>query len=171
MKTSPHAYNFVGSARPELASCAKSKKSWMTASAPIHKSHKKKKLVKSWKLADARLRSLTWVTSFDPGLPDPVRYTEKVKSHCYRQGYHWSRTKNKEAVENFIILLQKKAIVFVCTTDVRSYVCQFISRGTILFSNVVFSTSFLESLQKTFFSHSYFLTQLNAKPSQQNQLS
>jgi len=37
----PHTNTFVGSARPELAPCAKSKRAWMTASAPIYKSHKK----------------------------------------------------------------------------------------------------------------------------------
>jgi len=118
----PHAYTYVGSARPELASCAKSKKSWMTASAPIHKSHKKKKLLKSWKLADTGLRSFTWVTSFDPVLPDSVRYTEKVKSHCYRQGYHWSRTKNKDGCGKFDYITSKESNCF-CLHDWRQTIC------------------------------------------------
>ena len=77
MKSSTSQFNYmyintsVGSARPELTPCTKSKKSWMTASAPIYKSHKKMRLLKSWKLADARLRSFTRLSSFDPGLPDP----------------------------------------------------------------------------------------------------
>jgi len=45
----------------------------------------------------------------------------------------------------------------------------YLSQGTICFNNVLFSTSFLQSSRKTFFSLAYFLNQLNAKPSQQNQ--
>jgi len=50
-------------------SLAKSRRARMTASAPIYKSHKKMKLLKSWKRADARLHSFTWVNSLDPGHP------------------------------------------------------------------------------------------------------
>jgi len=47
----------------------------------------------------------------------------------------------------------------------------YLSPGTICFSNVLFSTSFLQLSRKTFISLAYFLNQLNAKPSLQNQLS
>jgi len=36
-----HTNSFVGFATPELTPCAKSKRAWMTVSAPIYKSHKK----------------------------------------------------------------------------------------------------------------------------------
>jgi len=47
----------------------------------------------------------------------------------------------------------------------------YLTPRTICFSNVLFSTSFLESSRKTLFSLAYFLNQLNTKSSQQNQLS
>ena len=47
----------------------------MTASAPIYKSHKNMKLQKSWKRADFRLRSCTWMTSLDPGARYPLKYS------------------------------------------------------------------------------------------------
>jgi len=47
----------------------------MTASAPIYKSHKNMKLLKSWKRADFLLRSLTCMTSFDPGYRHPRKYS------------------------------------------------------------------------------------------------
>ena len=75
-----------------------------------------------------------------------------------RQGYHRFRTKNKEAGEILILLPEKKKIVSVCTTNVRSYVSLFISRNHLL-QHVLFSTSFLESSRKTIFSLCYFLNQ------------
>ena len=47
----------------------------------------------------------------------------------------------------------------------------YLSPGTICFNNVLFSTFFLESSRKTSFSLAYFMNQLNAKTSLQNQLS
>jgi len=47
----------------------------------------------------------------------------------------------------------------------------YLSPGTICFSNVSFSTSFLEKSWKTLFSLAYLLNQLNTKRSLQNQLS
>jgi len=47
----------------------------------------------------------------------------------------------------------------------------YLSPGTIYFSNVLFSISVWEFSRKTFISLDYFLNQLNAKPSPQNQLS
>jgi len=53
--------------------------------------------------------------------------------------------------QNLILLYKEKTIVPVCTTNVRSEVC-LLFPGTICFSNVLFSTSFLYSSWKTFFS-------------------
>jgi len=47
----------------------------------------------------------------------------------------------------------------------------YLSPGIIWFSNLLFSTSFLELSRRTFISLAYFLNQLNAKPSLQHQLS
>jgi len=71
-------------------SFAKSKRAWMTASSPICKSHKKMKLLKSWKRADARLHNFTWVNSFDPGNRDPCkrsRLTIHTKSVIFNKKY------------------------------------------------------------------------------------
>jgi len=50
--------------------------------------------------------------------------------------------KIRMADENLILVPEKKTIVSVCATNVRSYVCLF-TPGTVCFSNVLYSTSFL----------------------------
>jgi len=78
-------------------------------------------------------------------------------------------TKIRTADENLIFLPEKKTIVSVCTTDVRSYVCLFISRKHLL-QNVLFSTSYNRHRKSFCFSHPYLFNQLNAKLLLQNQL-
>ena len=62
-------------------SLAKSRRAWMTASAPFYKSHKNMKVLENWKRADFRLRSFTWMTSFNPRYRDPRKYSRA------RQGF------------------------------------------------------------------------------------
>jgi len=61
--------------------------------------------------------------------------------------------------------------LFLFARSMSDHIFVYLSAGTICSSNVLFSTSFLESSQKMFISLAYFLNQLNAKPSLQNQLS
>jgi len=55
----------------------------MTASAPIYKSHKNMKILKSWKRANFRLRSCTWITSFDPVARYRRKYSRVDKRFIY----------------------------------------------------------------------------------------
>ena len=81
---------------------------------------------------------------------------------AYMQGYHRSTVEQKirTAEENLIILLKKKTIVSVCTTNVRSHLCRFIFRNQLLqqclnldfvlgivTENVFFPCLFLESIK------------------------
>jgi len=74
------------------------------------------------------------------------------------------------AEENVILLTKKKAIVSVCTTNVRSYVCLFISRNHLLQQCLILD--FLHGIiMENVFSLAYFMKQLITKTSLQNQLS
>ena len=80
----------------------------------------------------------------------------------HRQGYHRSRTKNKQDWGKFDFPTQNKStfgeIVSVCAINVRYYICSFISRRNLFQQflilrkkNSCISNSFLQSSGKTFF--------------------
>ena len=58
----------------------------------------------------------------------------------------------------------KRKQLFLLARLMLDHVFAYLSPGTICFSNVLFSTSFLESSRKTLFSLAYFLNQSNTKP-------
>jgi len=60
----------------------------------------------------------------------------------YSQGYHRSRTKNKDAEEK-LILLPKMKQLFLFAQLTSDHMFDYFSLGTICFSNVLFSNSFL----------------------------
>jgi len=65
------------------------------------------------------------------------------------------------AEKNLVLLPKKKTIVSVCTTNIRSYVCLFISRNQLLLQCLILD--FLVIVKKNVFvSLAYFLNQLNA---------
>jgi len=78
--------------------------------------------------------------------------------------------KVRTAEENLILLPEKKAIVSVCTTNVRSHLCLFISRNHLLQQCLVLDF-FPGIVTEDVFSFAYLMNQLNAKTSLQNQLS
>ena len=80
------------------------------------------------------------------------------------------KPKIRTAEENLISLPNKKTIVSVCQTNVRSYVCLFIIRNHLLQQCIILEILF-GIVTETFISLAYFLNQLNAKPSLQNKLS
>jgi len=73
-------------------------------------------------------------------------------------------------MENVILLPKKKAIGSFCTTNVRSFICLFISRNHLLQQSLILDF-LLGIVTENVFSLAYFFIQLNAKPSVQNQLS
>jgi len=78
--------------------------------------------------------------------------------------------KIRTAEQNLILLHKKETIFSVCTTNVRSHVCVFISRNDCL-QQCIFLDFLLLIITENVFSLAYFLIQLNAKLSLQNQLS
>jgi len=66
----PHTNTFVGSARPELTPCAKSKKSVDDRKRTYLQVLQKNEAIEELKVR-VGLRSFTWMTSFDPSLLDP----------------------------------------------------------------------------------------------------
>ena len=78
--------------------------------------------------------------------------------------------KMRTAEENFFILPKKKTIDSVCITNFRSYLCLFIF-GKHLLQQCLILDFLLVTVTENVFLLGYFLNQLNAKPSLQNQLS
>jgi len=70
-----------------------------------------------------------------------------------------------------LILPPKKKKLFLFARLTSDYIFVYLSPGTICFKNVLISTSCFNRHGNVFFSRAYFLNQLNAKPSLQNQLS
>jgi len=76
--------------------------------------------------------------------------------------------KIRMAEENFILLPKKKTIVSVCMTNVRSYVCLFISRSHLLHQCLVLN--FLLATITENVSFACFNTSIPKNPNQSRQL-
>jgi len=69
------------------------------------------------------------------------------------------------AAEQNLILLHKRKQLFLSARLTSHHIFAYLSPRTICFSNVLYSTSFLESSRKLYVSLAYFLNPLNVKPS------
>jgi len=69
----------------------------------------------------------------------------------YTQGYHRSRTKNKDGWGKFDLITWNKTTVSVCTTNVWSYVCLFISRNHLLQQRLILEFLVVSVTENVFF--------------------